>query len=200
MMDQQGEVHTGNIQKMLMIVFTFIILLVAGGLFFWKRNQRKLHESYETVINNLKKTNDPPAQNVQLEISSEKSINITDETLKMILTKLEKFEKSQKFIKKDLSLTSLANDLNTNTRYLSEIIKQYKGNSYNNYINGLRINYITNKLYENHIYREYKISYLAEACGFSSREVFAVIFKKETGVSPSYFINNLKKDNLESVS
>jgi len=173
---------------------------VAGGLFFWKRNQRKLHESYETVINNLKKTNDPPAQNVQLEISSEKSINITDETLKMILTKLEKFEKSQKFIKKDLSLTSLANDLNTNTRYLSEIIKQYKGNSYNNYINGLRINYITNKLYENHIYREYKISYLAEACGFSSREVFAVIFKKETGVSPSYFINNLKKDNLESVS
>ncbi|REC76496.1 hypothetical protein DRF60_14130 [Chryseobacterium elymi] len=200
MMDQQGKVHTEDIQKMLMTVFIFIILLVAGGLFFWKRNQRKLHESYEKVINNLKKAHDLPAQNLQLEIASEKSINITDETLKMILTKLEKFEKSQKFIKKDLSLTSLANDLNTNTRYLSEIIKQYKGNSYSNYINGLRINYITNKLYENHIYREYKISYLAEACGFSSREVFAVIFKKETGVSPSYFINNLKKDNLESTS
>ncbi|MDP9959730.1 tetratricopeptide repeat protein [Chryseobacterium lathyri] len=200
MMDEQGEVHTGNIQKILMLALILIILLVAGGIFFWKRNQKKLHESYETVISNLKKTNDSPTQIIQLEIPSDKSINITDETVKMILAKLEKFEKSQKFIKKDLSLTSLATDLNTNTRYLSEIIKQYKKNSYNNYINGLRISYITNKLYENPIYREYKISYLAEACGFSSREVFAVIFKKETGVSPSYFINNLKKDSLESAS
>ncbi|AZA77307.1 AraC family transcriptional regulator [Chryseobacterium sp. G0186] len=65
--------------------------------------------------------------------------------------------------------------------------------SFNNYLNGLRINYITAKLYDTPIFREYKISYLAETCGFSSREVFAVIFKKETGVSPSYFINQLKK-------
>lgn len=43
-------------------------------------------------------------------------------------------------------------------------------------------------------YREYKISYLAEISGFSSREVFTITFKKETGVNPSYFINNLKKD------
>ncbi|KMQ59196.1 hypothetical protein ACM40_17980 [Chryseobacterium sp. BLS98] len=199
-MDEQGKAHTGNIQKILMISLTVIILLVAGGILFWKRNQKKLHENYEAVINTLNKNNSSPIQNTQLEVSSEKSITITDETVKMILGKLEKFEKSQKFIKKDLSLTSLATDLNTNTRYLSEIIKQYKENNYNNYINGLRINYIINKLYENPIYREYKISYLAEACGFSSREVFAVIFKKETGVSPSYFINNLKKDRLESAT
>ncbi|MGG5207653.1 AraC family transcriptional regulator [Chryseobacterium sp. MIQD13] len=201
MMDEQGEAHTGSIQKILLFTLVFVLFLIAAGIFLWKRNQKKLHESYEAVINNLKKTDhDTPVQNIRLEIPSEKSINITDDTVKMILAKLEKFEKSQKFIKKDLSLTSLANDLNTNTRYLSEIIKQYKENNYNNYINGLRINYITNKLYENPIYREYKISYLAEACGFSSREVFAVIFKKETGVSPSYFINNLKKDSLESAS
>ncbi|MBL1221024.1 tetratricopeptide repeat protein [Chryseobacterium sp. L7] len=198
-MDEQGQIHTWNIQKILMFSAGFMIILLTAGIIFWKRNQKKLHERYDTVIKNLKAANQPPAEHIKPEVS-EKSINITDETVKTILTKLEKFEKSQKFIKKDLSLTSLANDLNTNTRYLSEIIKQYKENSYNNYINGLRISYITNKLYENPIYREYKISYLAEACGFSSREVFAVIFKKETGVSPSYFINNLRKDSLESAS
>ncbi|MBB6369999.1 tetratricopeptide repeat protein [Chryseobacterium shigense] len=200
MMDEQGKAHSGNIQKILVFVSVFIILIIAGGIIFWKRNQRKLHKSYEAVIDNLKKANHTPVADMQVEISSEKSINITDETVKMILVKLEKFEKSQKFIKKDLSLTSLANDLSTNTRYLSEIIKQYRENNYNNYINGLRISYIINKLYEDPIYREYKISYLAEACGFSSREVFAVIFKKETGVSPSYFISSLKKDSLESAS
>jgi YesN/AraC family two-component response regulator len=90
----------------------------------------------------------------------------------------------------------LSNSLNTNPRYLSEIIKQHKGKNFNNYLNGLRIHYITNKLYDTPVFREYKISYLAEACGFSSREVFAVIFKKETGVTPSYFISQLKKDDI----
>ncbi|UWX61825.1 helix-turn-helix domain-containing protein [Chryseobacterium oranimense] len=198
-LDKQGEAYTWNIRKIIMFSGGCIAVLLAGGLFLWNRNKKNLHKKYDIVIKNLKAAHQLPAETItKPEVSSEKSINITDETVKTILTKLEKFEKSQKFIKKDLSLTSLATDLNTNTRYLSEIIKQYKGNNYNNYINGLRINYITNKLYESPIYREYKISYLAEACGFSSREVFAVIFKKETGVSPSYFINNLKKDSLES--
>jgi len=49
-------------------------------------------------------------------------------------------------------------------------------------------------LYEEPKHREYKISYLAELCGFSSREVFTTIFKKETGISPSYFIDHLKND------
>ncbi|KPE52851.1 AraC family transcriptional regulator [Chryseobacterium indologenes] len=37
-----------------------------------------------------------------------------------------------------------------------------------------------------------KISYLAEKSGFSTREVFTVTFKKETGISPSHFIKELK--------
>lgn len=143
---------------------------------------------------------EPSIKEASPEVSIEKNINIPDHTSKLILLKLNKFEKSQKFIKKDISLTSLANDLNTNTRYLSEIIKQYKKKSYNNYINGLRIDYIKNKLIENPIYREYKISYLAEECGFSSREVFAVTFKKENGVTPSYFINNLDNNFIEDYS
>lgn len=195
LMAEQGEIHSNSIQKILIITSGIVIILLLAGLFFWKRNQTKLHKKYETIIESLKSKNEDSGHTSSSSgISTEKGINITDDTVKVILLKLEKFEKSQKFIKKDLSLTSLANELNTNTRYLSEIIKQYKGKNYNNYINGLRIDYITNKLYENPVYREYKISYLAEACGISSREVFAVIFKKETGVTPSYFINNLKKD------
>lgn len=192
-MDKHKQTHKWDVQ-ILASVFSFVIILVFIDVLFWKRNQKKFQERYKLLIKNLEKTNSIVEEDIQQEVLSDKSINITDETVKMILVKLEKFEKSQKFIKKDLSLTSLANDMNTNTRYLSEIIKQYKESNYNNYINGLRIQYIINVLYENPIYREYKISYLAEVCGFSSREVFAVIFKKETGVSPSYFISNLKKN------
>lgn len=196
---EKNQLNTRNIKKFLIIEVIFFLVLFFVILFFWKKNQKKLHDRYTVIITNLKRGNNSNEIGKRLEIPVEKNIGITDETVKMILLKLEKFENSQKFIKKDLSLTSLANDLNTNTRYLSEIIKQYKKSSYSNYINGLRIKYIISKLYLKPVYREYKISYLAEASGFSSREVFAVIFKKETGVSPSYFINTLKKDDQKSI-
>lgn len=131
-------------------------------------------------------------------IMPENIINIAENTIASLLNKLSKFEKSEKFLKMEVSLTTLSNSLNTNPRYLSEIIKQHKKKSFNNYLNGLRIQYITNKLYEKPIYREYKISHLAEISGFSSREVFAGVFKKETGVTPSYFINQLKNDDINA--
>ncbi|WP_410920429.1 AraC family transcriptional regulator, partial [Pseudomonas sp. SIMBA_044] len=40
----------------------------------------------------------------------------------------------------------------------------------------------------------------AEECGYSSAQVFALAFKKETGFTPSYFIENLKKESLEKDS
>ncbi|MBB4805273.1 AraC-like DNA-binding protein [Chryseobacterium defluvii] len=201
-LSEKDTLHTSNIRNILVAVCLIAIALFAIGWFFWKKNQRKLHAKYEAIIENLKKAEktiapDPLSATDTFSAEKNATINITDDTANLIISKLDKFEKSQKFTRKELSLTSLANELNTNTRYLSEIIKQHKGKNYNNYINSLRINYIIAKLYENPVYREYKISYLAEDCGFSSREVFAVIFKKETGVTPSYFINNLKKDYTE---
>jgi len=199
MMEKQGELHSNTIKEIVITTSAMIISLLLGGWFFWKRNQNKLHKRYKTIIDHLKteaKTVQPAPVLVKTEDKiNENNITISQDTTATLLHKLARFEKSEKFLKKDMSLTALSNSLNTNPRYLSEIIKQHKDKNFNNYLNGLRIQYIINKLYDTPIFREYKISYLAEACGFSSREVFAVIFKKETGVTPSYFINQLKKDD-----
>ncbi|MCY0969705.1 helix-turn-helix domain-containing protein [Chryseobacterium wangxinyae] len=197
--NEQGKIHNEDIKKIIFIVCAMIIALLLAGWFFWKRNQNLLHKKYKAIIDTIESTNKTPqiAKIIPIESTPDKNIGITDDTVNAILLKLNKFEKSQKFIRKDLTLTSIANELNTNTRYLSEIIKQHKGKNFNNYLNSLRIEYITNKLYENAVYREYKISYLAEESGFSSRVVFAKIFKQETGVTPSYFIESLKKDFAE---
>ncbi|WP_426482940.1 tetratricopeptide repeat protein [Chryseobacterium sp. R2ACT005] len=185
-----------------------LVLSMSGGWIYWKKRNHTLHLKYEKIIENLKKSESAEEKKISAEVlvienngcttyPNEKTsgLIIKNDTINNILLKLNKIENSQKFIRKDFTLTFLASELNTNPRYLSEIIKQHKGKSYNNYINGLRIGYITNKLYKNPIYREYKVSYLAEQCGFTSREVFAVIFKKETGMTPSYFIGQLKKEN-----
>lgn len=131
-----------------------------------------------------------------LSIKSEdnKSPNIPKETENIILSRLQQFEKSNKFTSKDMSLGQLASKLDTNTKYLSEIINKTKGKNFNAYINELRIKYIIEKLKTEPKYLNYKVSYLAHESGFSSHSSFATVFKSVTGLSPTVFINIIKKE------
>ena len=113
----------------------------------------------------------------------------------MILSKMKKFEDSNKFLQKEMSLAMLASQFGTNTKYLSEIINKHLGKNFNNYINDLRINYIVEKLKTTPKYLNYKVSYLAEETGFSSHSSFTTVFKNTTGISPNVFIKLLTKDN-----
>jgi len=122
------------------------------------------------------------------------SSGISDETLSRLLVKLEKFERSHKYLKPEINLAFLSHYLGTNQTYLTELLKVHRGMTYRNYMNGLKIDYIKKKLYEEPIYREYKITHLAEECGFASRQVFISVFKKQTGMPPSFFINQLKQE------
>jgi len=146
-----------------------------------------------TVLNNY---DTPEAIDIAAENNDARSITVPDETVKVLLQKLDRFEASEKYLKKEASLTWLANNLNTNTRYLSEIIKLHRDKNFADYINGLRINNIVHKLYNEQKYRQYKISSLAEECGFASSRVFVTAFKKINGVVPSYFIQKLNEENI----
>lgn len=189
----------GSKKNMYIISIAISVLILSAVIIFifWRRNNRKLRHNYNEL--NKKLESNKRAKILNADTDSEEKlkerspIHIPAEKEKTLMKKIEKFEKSQGFLKKDLTLTSLSNALNTNPKYLSEIIKTHRLKSFNNYINGLRINYITNKLYENPIYREYKIVYLSEECGYSSSQVFVIAFKKENGVTPSYYISELKK-------
>ncbi|MGX5685309.1 helix-turn-helix domain-containing protein [Chryseobacterium cucumeris] len=192
---KKDKEYSSNLKIILTGIACFLLILLLITWFFWKRNNKIIHKKYEELIakisNERKDTQnkDPEASE---NTDAKSSVNITDETIKILLLKLEKFETSEKYLRKDLSLTWMANNLNTNTKYLSEIIKVHREHNFTSYINELRINYIIRKLYENPVYREYKIAYLSEECGYSTPRVFVNAFKKETGFTPSYFIDQLK--------
>lgn len=123
------------------------------------------------------------------------TLYIPKDTEERILGNLLKLEEERFFLKNEVTLSYLSTALKTNSKYLSLIINKHKGKDFNNYINELRINYIIDTLQRNPGYLEYKISYLALECGFSTHSKFTAAFKNITGISPSAFINNLKKDN-----
>lgn len=182
------EKKTGYSKNITIIVTSLIlvVIIITISLVLYTRNNKvKIRRKYEALIFKLETKSDES-------FKVKNKVVITDDTLEKILESLNTFEKNNGFINQDTSLPKLAHQLDTNTTYLSEVIRQHKNTNFNNYINGLRIRYIIQLLYENPIFREYKISYLAEKCGFSSREVFTTTFKKETGISPSHFIKELK--------
>ena len=192
---KKTQEKTSSIKIIIISALSLIALLFIT--FYWKKKNKIAHKKYEDLIakiNHEKQISydEPVSEEYNKVNKSNVSVTITDETVKALLLKLKKFESSEKYLRKDLSLTWMANSLNTNTKYLSEVIKVYREHNFTSYINELRINYIVKKLYENPIYREYKITYLAEECGYATPRVFVNAFKKEMGFTPSYFVEQLK--------
>lgn len=138
-------------------------------------------------------SNDVTMQKAETEITK-KPLLISKEKENDILARLEEFEKSDKFLNREMSLAVLAGQMETNTKYLSEIINKYKQKNYNNYINELRINYIAYLLKTEPVYLSYKVSYLAEKAGFSSHSSFTTVFKSVTGISPNTYIQQLTQN------
>lgn len=207
--------------KSIILIASALVLILALVIWiaFYRRNL-KIKKSYSTLIEKLEKEKDNQKPNFNIsndinedieeivtavdinptEYKDNNNINpkvaISNDTERKILKKLNAFEDSNKFLKKEISLSSMSHQINTNPRYLSDIIRTHRNQNFNSYINSLRINYIVQKLYNEPKYREYKISYLAEECGYTSSQVFVIAFKKETGFTPSYFLDNLKNDQL----
>ena len=171
-------------------VLVFTILLGSVYLIFKSIRDRKRYRSIIERLEVKQKSISNQARNEK----STASNTISSSKEQKILKDLDDIMVKKEFLNSEMSLPYLAHQLNTNTKYLSEVIRNNKGKNFNAYINGLRIEFIVEKLYTDKMFRRYKISSLAEESGFSSREVFSSIFKKETGLSPFKFINSIKKE------
>lgn len=194
-----------------------IVLLVAliGLIIFFRTKQKKQHSKFRNIIRTqlkmissrnqpLKPAGNSEFSNISVEEIDEKDSEadrkrndslMTSETESKLLELLEEFEKGTLYNHKGMSLSFLAGELNTNTKYLSYVINQHKCTDFKTYINRLRINYIVDKLINDEKYRQYKISILADECGFSSHSKFAAVFKAVTDYSPSAYIKYLESGN-----
>lgn len=173
------------------VVFFGILFLIIIYLVYKRRREKVI---FQNVIEGLKEKNEPALIITEEQRSEKDEIpNPLTSVEEELLLKLDKFEKSQKFINPKLTISTLAVQLKTNTTYLSEVINNHKGKNFNSYINELRIKYICEKIYSHPEYLNYKISYLAEESGFASHSAFATVFKSVTGISPSVFLREATK-------
>ena len=182
--------------KLYVALSLFLVLLLGYGFvwfkFYWKKKRLKEIISYLEVTRN----------NFIIRYTEKKDVSkkffVPQNTEQLRLGKLKRFENSTRFTNKEMSLAVLAGQFETNTKYLSEVINKHYNVNFNTYINKLRIDFIVKKLKSDSNFINYKISYLAETCGFSSHSSFATVFKSITGIAPITFIE-LLKDEKETI-
>jgi AraC-like DNA-binding protein len=170
------------------------LLLLVGFLFFtfrYFKNRKNYKKKFDELLQKFNNSNKPKNRE-----KNEKPLisEINAETVASILRQLEKFEKDKKFLEKDWSLDMLSTSFNSNTKYLSKIIRHYRGKNFNDYINDLRIDYIIALLYSDKKIRNFTNKALAEEAGFSSTQRFANAFRAKTEMPTAYFIEQIRKD------
>lgn len=157
------------------------------------RNKNVYRQKFEELMAKNEAVSQVEVKNVSKGIG-----NINKDTVADILKQLEKFEKDKKFLVKDLTSAKLAAIFNSNPKYLSQIIYQYRGKKFVRYIADLKINYLIKLLKEDSKIRKYSNSALAEEVGFSSTKTFTQSFFAEAGCPTSYFIEELNKMSQEN--
>ena len=104
-----------------------------------------------------------------------------------LISKLEHLVQVEKiFINEKLSIEDIAIKLDTNSKYISQIINETFNKNFYNYINSYRIEEAKLML-RSELSDKYSILGIAQSVGFVSKSPFNVAFKRITGLTPTEF-------------
>ncbi len=199
-----------------------IILLVFWFYKYYKQKKKELQkqkvlfEAYiaareqkrepKVILTNL--YDDNPIQNPPLLEKSDTTLELEPDTIEKetllginpkvvaeIMNWLEIF-KTDKWFLETYTVDELAKKIETNSTYLSRVIKETTGCSYPQYLNTLRIEYIIDKLVTEKNFLKYSVQALSESSGYNSVDTFVRAFVLHTKMKPSNFVKQLKNKYL----
>ncbi len=167
-----------------------ILIVALGLLYYYRRQQKRYRQKFEVLMSQKEIEKESFISNDEVE---SKIVNIPDDIVQSLLEELNHFEKTKGYLDRKISLQSLAQELNTNSSYLSKVINHVKGKNFAAYLSDLRINESIKRLKKNKQFRNYTIQAIAHESGFKSAQSFSRAFYKKTGVYPSYFLKELER-------
>lgn len=185
---------SNSFNKIFIIVCLAVIGFLGFVIFMRLKKQKDIQKNYEEL---LKKMQESKNQSPELPVLKSESASTTDteknikfdiSIVEKLLSDIQTFEKNKGYLEQGLTLKKLAEQFKTNTSYLSQVINEYKGSNFNTYINVLRINYATQKIYNDKEWRKYSIEHIASASGFNNRQSFSNTFLDQNGIRPADFI------------
>ncbi|BFM45077.1 hypothetical protein CFS9_37180 [Flavobacterium sp. CFS9] len=178
-----------NNDRISISVICILFLLILLGIIWFFKSRSESRKKYEELLQKIE---------IETRAKSEKTdeldFAISSDVEQAVLQSLKKFEVGRKFLEKGLNLTKLAGHFNTNTKYLSVIIARHRNQNFSQYINSLKIDYIAKRIRNEKTLQNYTHDALALEAGFSTTRRFVKAFVSCTGITPKYFIEELRKD------
>lgn len=106
----------------------------------------------------------------------------------------------KKYKEKDYSAKQLADDLNTNTRYISAVVNVRFHMNYTSYVNKYRIQEAMTLLVDKR-YQHLNMEDISDMVGFSNRQSFYASFYKINGITPrEYRITHLQNHPAQAAA
>jgi len=95
------------------------------------------------------------------------------------------------YLDPDLTLRKLSTHLDTNTKYLSQVINHHGGCNFLTFVNGYRIAKVKEHLNAGDFYK-HTFYGIAQRCGFKNKSTFYKVFRDMTGATPKVYAEELE--------
>ena len=105
------------------------------------------------------------------------------------------FETELIFLNPDLKIINISERIGLSTAQISSSIKQAHAQSFPEFVNSCRLNYLKDELSHNPVWKKYTIEALAFEAGFKNRQTFHFACKSIYGLSAADFLHRIKKNN-----
>ena len=190
----------GSKKMQITLLILVIILIALGATYILYRRRNKMYKQIARQQHDLVKmgrvfeeTNIPSETVVGISEDKYSNSSLSDEKGLHMFEQLERSMREEKIYgDKDLTIEKLADKLGTNRTYLSQIINENTGASFNHYVNSYRINEAV-RILSDADNSEIQLKALAYDLGFNYRETFYKSFQKAIGMSPSKYREEILK-------
>ena len=112
------------------------------------------------------------------------------EEMKLYFRLKDLVEKEKLFLDSNLTLKALADKLNTNTKYLSQVVNHYSGTNFQQLINSYRIQEVKRKIRDGES-AHLTLYGLSIQCGFKNKSTFYKVFKEVTNQTPKEYLQEV---------
>ena len=173
---------------LLVLVIALVIILliiVTASILIWRNNKKlkstnqSLYEKYNLLLQTEKKRSEEKYSGSNL-----------DEAKKMELIERikEVMNDPDQICREDFTSKELAQLVDSNTTYVSQVINETYGLSFSTLLGNSRVKLVCRRLREGSQYDNFTIEGIANSVGFKSRTAFINAFKREVGLTPSQYI------------
>ena len=193
--------QTNRYRQSILFIVSAVLLLLSGGLVFFFFQNRRLNSTRKTLVKNNVKIIEiiDHVSSAGADLQSKLKIRHNtqacslkdgrqNELLNKILTIMED---TSRICDVEFSIEQLAKLVQSNHKYVSQVINGTLGQNFRSFLNGYRIREAQRLLSEFDI-NKYTIEFIAFKVGFKSRNTFYEVFKDITGVTPVFYLKSIQ--------